>query len=102
MVKSTLQKYGSLAFAHLELIVWTTAIVILYFLPETPGPSLCVFKAVGFNHCPGCGIGMSIHYALHFQIMQSWDAHPMGILAVLIIFMRIKQLIPTKKNNHAT
>ncbi len=97
-----IRKYGSLAFAHLELIVWTTAIIVLFFLPETPGPSLCVFKAVGFDHCPGCGIGMSIHHALHLKLAQSWEDHPMGILAVFIIFMRVKQLIPNKKNNHAT
>ncbi len=101
-MKSTIQKYGSLAFAHLELIVWTSTLIVLFFLPETTGPSLCVFKAVGFNSCPGCGIGHSIHDALHFQFSDSWSHHPMGILAVLIIFMRIKQLIPTKKNNHAT
>jgi hypothetical protein len=97
-----IRKFGSLAFAHLELIFWTIVIIVLFFLPETPGPSLCVFKAVGFDHCPGCGIGMSIHHALHLNLSQSWEDHPMGILAVLIIFMRIKQLMPNKKNNHAT
>jgi hypothetical protein len=101
-VLSTIRKYSSLAFAHFELIVWITAIIVLFFLPETPGPSLCVFKAIGFNRCPGCGIGHSMHDALHFQFSASWNHHPMGILAVLIIFMRIKQLIPNKKNNHAT
>lgn len=101
-MQTTIRKYGALAFAHFELIVWSTAIIVLFFLPESQGPSLCIFKAFGFNRCPGCGIGHSIHDALHFQFSDSWNHHPMGILAVLIIFMRIKQLIPTKKNNHAT
>ncbi len=99
---STIRKYQRLVYTHFELIVWTTAIIVLFFLPETIGPSLCVFKAVGLNRCPGCGIGHSIQDALHFQFAASWNHHPLGILAVLIIFMRIKQLLPIKKNKHAT
>ncbi len=99
---STIRKYQGLVYTHFELIVWIIAIIVLYFLPETKGPSLCLFKAVGLNSCPGCGIGHSIHDALHFQFTASWNHHPMGIMAVLIIFMRINQLLPIKKNKHAT
>jgi Protein of unknown function (DUF2752) len=101
-VLSTIRKYQALVFSHFELIVWISAIVVLYFMPQRPGPSLCVFKAFGLNRCPGCGIGHSIQDALHFQFSASWNHHPMGILAVLIIFIRIKQLLPIKKNKHAT
>ena len=97
----TLRKYQTLLQTHFELFVWIIAIIVLYNLPENAGPSLCLFKAVGFNHCPGCGIGHSIHDALHCQFSASWNHHPMGILAVLIIFMRIIQLLPIKKNKHA-
>ncbi len=99
---STIRKYQGLVYTHFELIVWIIAIIVLYFLPKTKGPSLCLFKAVGLNSCPGCGIGHSIHDALHFQFTASWNHHPMGIMAVLIIFMRINQLLPIKKNKHAT
>lgn len=100
-MKIILQKYFRLAFAHFELIVWISAIIILSFLPETPGLSLCIFKAIGFDRCPGCGIGNSIHHALRMKFTTSWNEHSMGILAVLIIFRRIFQLIPNKKITHA-
>ena len=79
---------------HLELLFWTPALVVLYFLPvSAPQTSLCVFSLLGIGHCPGCGIGHAIHYALHFDITASFHAHFMGIPAVIIIFIRIKQLI---------
>ena len=96
------KKYWSSFLQNFELFVWVTAVIILFFLPEKPGQSLCIFKAIGFNRCPGCGIGTSMHHALHFKITQSFLDHPMGILGILIIFIRIIQLIPSKKINHAT
>ena len=88
--------------SNFELIVWISAVIILFFLPETPGQSLCIFKAIGFNSCLGCGIGTSMHYALHLEFTQSFFDHPFGIFGVLIIFMRIIKLIPLKKIKDAT
>ncbi len=98
----TVKKYWSLFLQNFELIIWVTTIIILFFLPETPGQSLCIFKAIGFNRCLGCGIGTSMHHALNFEFAQSFVDHPMGIFAVLIIFIRIIKLILHKTTNHAT
>ncbi len=92
---------------YFELIFWFTALILLAFMP--PGIdthySLCVFKLVGFNFCPGCGLGHSISYLFHGDIEASLAAHPLGIFAVLVIVYRVYKLLQlhifTKKlNNH--
>lgn len=102
ILNKLLNKYRNFFLQNFEIIVWITAVIILFFLSETPRQSLCVFKAIGFNSCPGCGIGTSMHHALHFKFTQSFIDHPLGIFGVLIILMRIIKLIPSKKTNHAT
>ena len=83
---------------NLELLFWVTAIGLLYFMDTDPSqPSLCVFRLIGFNSCPGCGLGHSIHYALHLSFAQSIHEHLLGIPAILIILFRIKQLSFPKK-----
>ena len=79
---------------NFELIVWITALVLLYFMKSNISTqSLCLFKWINSAYCPGCGLGHSIHAALHLQLSASLQLHPMGIAAVLIILNRIKQLI---------
>jgi hypothetical protein len=88
---------------HLELFFWLTALLVLFFLPEnTTDTSLCLFSLFGLGLCPGCGIGHAIYYALHLKFSVSVHHHPMGIFAVLIIFIRIKQLLYPKKYIHET
>lgn len=88
---------------HTELLFWVTALVVLFFLSENiPGTSLCVFSLLGFGHCPGCGIGHSIHYVLHLKFATSFQHHPLGIFAVIVIFNRIKQLIYPVKTTYET
>ena len=85
---------------HFELICWTGALFALFFLSENRSEtSLCVFTAVGFGHCPGCGIGHAMHFALRGAFRQSFNHHPLGIFAVIIIFNRIRVLLK-QKNNH--
>lgn len=78
---------------YFECIFWITALVVLFFMKaDTNAPSLCIFKWIHLTYCPGCGLGHAIHFALHFQFAASFQNHPMGIVAVLIILNRIKQL----------
>lgn len=90
-IKKWLQK-------HLELVFWLTAICLLFFLNTSESQaSLCIFRFIGFNNCPGCGLGHSIYFALHLNFMKSLQEHLLGIPAVLIILFRIKQLSFQKK-----
>ena len=78
---------------NLEIIFWISGMVLIFFMnTESNQATLCVFRFIGFNHCPGCGIGHSIHHALHFQFWQSYQSHWMGLPSVVIIFFRIHQL----------
>lgn len=84
--------------ARLELICWSAALLVLFFMAvDNNDQSLCIFRFIGLQSCPGCGLGHSIHYALHFQLSQSFHAHFFGLPAVLIILHRIKQLLFFKK-----
>jgi hypothetical protein len=64
-------------------LTWTLALIALYFMGE--GPSLCLFKWIGFDHCPGCGLGRSVHLLLHGSFTESFNAHLLGLPATLAI-----------------
>lgn len=87
--------------SHIELLFWIAAMIALFFLPENkPDSSICVFSLLGVGQCPGCGIGHSIHFALHLQLADSFQHHPMGIFAVMVIFIRLKQLLFPLNNKY--
>ncbi|WDF55393.1 DUF2752 domain-containing protein [Mucilaginibacter sp. KACC 22063] len=58
-----------------------------------PGSSshftLCPLKLMGFNWCPGCGLGHAISWLLHGDLKRSFATHQLGVPALLIIFHRI-------------
>lgn len=71
-------------------VIWITALLLLFFMdPASQGTSFCLFKFIGFSYCPGCGIGHSIHYALHLNMARSFDEHVLGIPATLAILYTI-------------
>lgn len=85
---------------NLEVSFWIFAIFLLAFSnPHEKHYSLCLFDQMGFPYCPGCGIGHSISYFFHGKISASFQAHPLGMIATLIILYRIFQLTILKKTN---
>jgi hypothetical protein len=77
-----------------KIRLWLFKHFDLFFLPENKTEtSLCVFSALGFGKCPGCGIGHAMHFALRAEWLESLKHHPLGILAVVILLNRIRQLI---------
>ena len=79
----------------LEAIVWGIGLVYLGCIdPQTSNHlTLCPLKILGFNHCPGCGLGLSISYLLHGDLVNSWSSHPLGLFALPILILRIVSLI---------
>lgn len=76
-----------------ESFIWIGALVALFFMdPTAGGSSWCLAKLLHFGFCLGCGIGHSIHEALHFNWRSSFNQHPMGIAAVLLLLNRIRIL----------
>jgi|SRR5579872_6048667 len=83
---------------YLEPLIWTASLILLFFLPAGDGGrSLCLFRFLGIHQCPGCGIGHAIHYALHLEFKKSFEAHFMGIPAVVILGARILSDVIVKK-----
>ncbi|HUS02043.1 MAG TPA: DUF2752 domain-containing protein [Chitinophagaceae bacterium] len=93
---------------YFELIFWIASLASLALMqPATDIHfSFCVFKMMGINFCPGCGLGHSISYLFHGDLQASFSSHPLGIFAVIIILYRIYKLfqlhfISQKTNNYA-
>lgn len=90
-----LKKYFSF-----ELFFWIIALVYLAMInPAEPHFSFCLFKQLGISWCPGCGIGHSISYLLHSDVIKSFQTHVLGTFALVIIVYRILQLIINQKKN---
>lgn len=79
-----------------QSMIWLAALIALYVMAEGEGQSLCIFSAVGVSWCPGCGLGHSIHHALHFRLAASADAHWLGMPATVAIVYNIVKPFITK------
>ncbi len=79
----------------LEAAIWTTGLVVLACIDPTHEThfTLCPFYHLGFDFCPGCGLGKSISLFFHGEIIQSIKTHPLGIFAVFILTFRIIKLL---------
>ena len=79
---------------YFELIAWVGGLTMLVMMdPQTNiHYSFCLFKFIGINFCPGCGLGHSISYLFHGNLKESFHAHPLGIFAVAVILARIYKL----------
>ena len=69
-------------------------LIILFFsYPADHGHfTLCIFHHLGFESCPGCGIGRSIGSLMHGDLHSSLANHKLGIIALPFIIARIIQL----------
>lgn len=77
-----------------EALIWSGAFLYLYLIqPAQHVFTLCPLALLGVEWCPGCGLGLSIHYLLHGNFYQSLQTHWFGTLAVVILIYRIGTLI---------
>ncbi|GAB5520997.1 MAG: hypothetical protein RhofKO_32480 [Rhodothermales bacterium] len=79
----------------LEALIWTAGLIALACTnPNAPGLfDLCVFKWLGFSGCPGCGLGHAIAHLFRGEWLASWQAHPLGVPALLVLVGRIVTLL---------
>lgn len=85
-----------------EGIIWITAIIYLSFLTVSSEThfTFCPLSNLGFEHCPGCGLGKSMSLILHGQIKESFNYHYLGVPALIIILFRIYQVISLNYRIH--
>ncbi|MHA4893759.1 DUF2752 domain-containing protein [Pedobacter sp. PWIIR3] len=86
-----------LSYIPLELLFWVVALTLLALAQPVPAGqedhfTLCPLAAMGFDWCPGCGIGRSITQLLHGNLSDSLKLHWFGIPALLILLYRIMVL----------
>jgi len=74
----------------LELLFWVFGLLYLAFMDfSTNHFTICPLSNLGFEYCPGCGLGMSIHHLFHLDFAGSWHSHFIGIFGLLVIISRI-------------
>jgi len=80
---------------NLEALLWLSGLIYLYNInPYTDGHlTFCGFRLIGIDNCPGCGLGRSISLFFHGDIQGSFDMHPLGIVALILIATRIISLL---------
>ncbi len=87
------KKFGLIYFIDREAFIWTTGLLYLAIFNFSGSHfTICPFQLLGLGHCPGCGLGLSIHYLFRFSFIQSFNTHPLGIVALPIIIFRIYSL----------
>lgn len=79
---------------YFELAIWIVGLFLLATMsPENEHASLCPFNAMGLTFCPGCGLGHSISWLFHGKFNLSFQTHPLGWFAVIMLLSRIITLI---------
>lgn len=77
-------------FLHFEWIVLISGLLLMAVMdPLSQSSSLCIINRLGFEFCPGCGLGTSIAYAARGDLTASLYTHPFGLLAIVIILGRV-------------
>ena len=79
----------------LEALIWIFGLTYLALLnsPDVAHFTICPLSNLGFKYCPGCELGNSISYLFRGDIILSFHTHPLGILALIIIILRIITII---------
>lgn len=62
---------------------------MIFLDPFGQSASICPIDRMGFDFCPGCGLGKSVAFAVRGNLSASLQSHPLGLFAILIIIARI-------------
>lgn len=78
-----------------ESFVWISSLIYLAFFndPFHQHFTICPLSNAGFEYCPGCSLGNSISLIFNGYFIESFNAHFLGIPALIIILYRIFSLI---------
>lgn len=97
---SKLKKYFNLI--GFEALIWITGLIYLAFFSPLDQAhfTICPLANAGFEYCPGCGLGHSITQLFSGQLIQSFQTHPLGFFALIVIIFRIFTLIKNNITNY--
>lgn len=76
---------------RIEMFFWIAGLIYLMLInPYAQGHlDLCLFQFYGIDKCPGCGLGKSISFIFHGDIIHSIQEHPIGFIALVLIIIRV-------------
>lgn len=77
-----------------EAVMWTAGLIYLVNINpyQLQKFTFCLFHNLGIGFCPGCGLGRSISFLFHGDLLNSFSTHPLGIITVIFISGRIIEL----------
>jgi len=79
---------------NFELLFWIFGLCYLAFSDFSGNHfTICPIKNLGFDWCPGCGFGMSIHNIFHLEFGNALHSHILGFFGLIVITFRIFTLI---------
>jgi hypothetical protein len=86
-------RFPFLKYVDREAFIWIAGLLFLALTHfDNSHFTICPFNLLGLGHCPGCGLGLSLHYLFNLSFKESFKAHPLGPVAFLIITHRIYSL----------
>ena len=86
-------------FFHFEWIALLSGLTFVALLdPFSQSASICMINRLGFDFCPGCGLGKSVAFAVRGNVSASIQSNPLGFLAILIIITRIGSIFRRNYN----
>ena len=93
-----------LKIVDLEAFLWIAGLVYLMTINpyQVQKFTLCPFHNLGIGFCPGCGLGRSIAFLFHGDLIKSLNTHPLGIIAFILITSRIVKLTYRSYINYLT
>lgn len=75
---------------HSEWVVLASGLILLALMdPQNTGTSFCLFDLLGFEFCPGQGLGHSIALSFRGEFSAAFEAHLAGPFAIVILTRRI-------------
>ncbi|GGZ32807.1 hypothetical protein GCM10007049_28010 [Echinicola pacifica] len=85
-----------------ELVFWIAVIpaILLISPQEAAHFSLCPLSAVGWDWCPGCGLGRGMKLITMGHFKEAMILHPLSGFAWLVIIHRIYSLLKNFKTNY--
>lgn len=86
-------------FLHFEWIFLIAGLILMALLdPYNQSASICPLDLLGFEFCPGKGLGNSIALGVRGQLSASLQTHPAGLFAILMISARIVTILHRNYN----
>ncbi|MBB6611446.1 DUF2752 domain-containing protein [Pontibacter sp. Tf4] len=96
MRRAIIRGYSFVRYSHYlpELCGWLSGLLALAFMKPDAAHlfSLCPFSYV-LEWCPGCGLGHAVAWLFRGEVVASWEAHPLGVPAIVLLFYRCVYLV---------